>query len=1014
MKPKKLLLFIITLLLILTSFRLVWIESNYSENTPKAKNGVLDLRGTPALSEGMLPLKGEWEFYKEEFLEPGEHPENQPIEIEVPGNWKNHLSDNNDPFGYGTYRLMIQLDVEEADTYRLYTKDLVSASRFFINGKEEATLGRTAINKQEEVPDYRPRTLQLNGHVEELEILIHVSNFHSMRKGGIIQPMELGEWSATEQSVFQDYVWQIVIAAIVLLHSIYSLLTYLLFSRKKEMLFLALALLSMGLSITIDDDKLLLYFFPNISFDWWKKIIYLAYTSSAYFSVLFIKSLVKAEGKPFGKWATYYFRFVNTLYILFVIITLLPVEIYMYIVYTFIMLIPLPLPVLIYRSTLPKKDDFLYFILAVVSILSSLIWGSYKSRIAPDLPYYPFDMLIGILLFGLFGFKRFFMETEKSQRLTMSLQKEIQQKDNFLANTSHELRNPLHGILNISQTIYDSGKGTMTKDTKRNLETLMSVGRRMSMILNDLLDREQLQGEKIRLDQQAIRLAPVITNVFDTLKFMKEGKSITLEHTITDNFPLVRADENRLFQVLFNLVHNAMKFSDHGRIRISAEVYQEMAVIHVKDEGIGIDQEIANTIFSPYTQDERGIMFTGGGGIGLGLSICRQLIELHGGTIQVESEEGRGSTFTFTLPIAAVQDDGESIPLIELAEAESSGYADFLDRTLYSTAERILVVDDDPMNLTIIKRMLVAEGYEVVACTTGKEALWQLDAGNWDLIISDVMMPYMSGYELTRSIRERFSVAELPILLLTARTQLIDIQMGFEAGANDYVRKPVEKLELMTRVRALTTLNNTIAERVQMEAAWLQAQIQPHFLFNTLNTISALSEIDPEKMIKLLEEFGNYLQGSFTAQNLEQTVPLEKELALVESYIFIEQQRFGERLNVEMNIDSVYGAQVPPLSIQTLVENAIEHGVLKRPEGGTVHIEVMENGDFVDIAISDNGLGMKEEEIEAIFEDSSNKRQGVGLPNTNKRLRQLGNQGLTIESTPQVGTIVQFSMPKQK
>ena len=155
-----------------------------------------------------------------------------------------------------------------------------------------------------------------------------------------------------------------------------------------------------------------------------------------------------------------------------------------------------------------------------------------------------------------------------------------------------------------------------------------------------------------------------------------------------------------------------------------------------------------------------------------------------------------------------------------------------------------MAVDDDPVNLKVLTNILSEDRYEVEIVTSGKEALKQLEQKEWDLIISDVMMPTMSGYELTRSIREKFSISELPILLLTARSNTEDIYTGFLAGANDYVTKPVDAVELNVRVHALTDLQASINERLGMEAAWLQAQIRPHFLLNTLNAIVSLSEID--------------------------------------------------------------------------------------------------------------------------------------------------------------------------
>src|SRR5699024_641867 len=145
----------------------------------------------------------------------------------------------------------------------------------------------------------------------------------------------------------------------------------------------------------------------------------------------------------------------------------------------------------------------------------------------------------------------------------------------------------------------------------------------------------------------------------------------------------------------------------------------------------------------------------------------------------------------------------------------------------------------------------------------GAKALQLLEIGEWDLVIADVMMPRMSGYELTEEIRKKFTVAEIPILLLTARSQEVDIYTGFHSGANDYVTKPANALELKARVKALSGLRQAVKEQLKMEAAWLQAQIQPHFLFNTLNTIASLGVKDTKRMFKLLEEFGNYLYKSF-------------------------------------------------------------------------------------------------------------------------------------------------------
>lgn len=265
------------------------------------------------------------------------------------------------------------------------------------------------------------------------------------------------------------------------------------------------------------------------------------------------------------------------------------------------------------------------------------------------------------------------------------------------------------------------------------------------------------------------------------------------------------------------------------------------------------------------------------------------------------------------------------------------------------------------------------------------------------------MLPHMSGYELAKQIREQFSISELPILFLTARQQSEDIRLAFLNGANDYVKKPIEYIELKSRVDALIQVKQSSEERLRFEAAWLQAQIQPHFFFNTLNAIISLHGVDNNKMEKLLLAFGNYLQMSFDFQNVDLVVPIEYELKLVRSYLEIEQIRFGDRIQIIWDIPKGLILNVPPLSIQTLVENAIRHGISPQREGGTITIRITESVEEYKVKIIDNGAG---------FNTSGPRKQGgVGLINTEQRIKQIFGTELVIESMVGVGTTVTFIIP---
>ncbi|MFD0871024.1 ATP-binding protein [Paenibacillus residui] len=763
-----------------------------------------------------------------------------------------------------------------------------------------------------------------------------------------------------------------------------------------------------------------------LNYEWTQKLQIIVYPGAAIFLFEFVSRLLSGK---FVKRVLHWYSIVYVLFLLFILwappeyVEMAKTPRVVYLLFAF-----LAVPFLSLRSTLRGNKDALFLLLGTTALMANIIWDVFKKSDWLNVEYYPVDMILACLAFATYWFRRYFRTAAKTKQLAEKLQREDKLKDDFLANTSHELRNPLHAILNIAQAVLDS-KASADDKTSKNMNLLMTIGRRMSLQLNDLLDLTRLKENRVRLNMTSLRVQTVVSGVLDMLRFMTEGKPVRFVHRIPDNFPPVMADENRLIQILFNLLHNAVKYTHEGTITIDASIKEGMARIRVEDTGIGMDEETQTRIFQPYEQGDSSITAIGGG-IGLGLNICQQLVNLHGGTIEVQSVPGQGSVFTFTLPLAepAIIQEEPGLPSVSQAESEtaaacveepSRALSESSSRAapgpaisrISSDVPRLLAVDDDPVNLNILEAILSSEPYEIVTAASAQEALAMLEAGEWDLIISDVMMPKMSGYELTRKVRERFSPWELPVLLVTARNQLEDIQTGFLAGANDYVTKPAEAAELKARVYALTGLKRSVHDRLRMEAAWLQAQIKPHFMFNTLNSLVALSYIDMPRMRTMLEAFGDYLRTSFDFQNSERLVPLEHELGLVRSYLAIEKERFEDRLQVSWEIDHNVAPVIPPLSIQPLVENAIRHGLMKRSEGGLLRIRITDMGDRVEISIEDNGVGIESERLRHILEPSSG-RSGIGLSNTDRRLRQIYGQGLQIESIVGQGTIVSFIVTK--
>jgi two-component system, sensor histidine kinase ChiS len=395
-------------------------------------------------------------------------------------------------------------------------------------------------------------------------------------------------------------------------------------------------------------------------------------------------------------------------------------------------------------------------------------------------------------------------------------------KDEFLANTSHELRTPLNGIIGISESLYDEADRVSPETLRENLAMTIASGRRLASLVNDILDFSKLKNADIELQRKPVNLRVAADLVLRHNTPMIRGKALQLVNDIPFDVPLVDGDENRLQQVLYNLIGNAVKFTDAGFVKVSAQPDgQGMITVSVADSGIGIPPGKQEIIFEEFQQAD-GSIAREFAGTGLGLSISRRLVEMHGGRIWVQSEEGRGSTFFFTLPVADTQ-PAESAASVESespvpdAEPVIRGLSPNGDRHLPvsagSPAEsngesiHILVVDDEPINHQVLRNHLAGRHYQVSQAYTGREALQLLDEDRFDLVLLDVMMPRMSGYEVCQKIRERYLSSELPVIMVTAKNQVEDLVYGLGSGANDYIAKPFTKQEFLARIKTQIDLN---------------------------------------------------------------------------------------------------------------------------------------------------------------------------------------------------------------
>jgi GAF domain-containing protein/CheY-like chemotaxis protein len=394
-------------------------------------------------------------------------------------------------------------------------------------------------------------------------------------------------------------------------------------------------------------------------------------------------------------------------------------------------------------------------------------------------------------------------------------------KSAFLAGVSHELRTPLTSVLGFAKIIQkrletrvfphvsmDNPKvRSATQQISENLAIIVSEGERLTSLINNLLDLAKIESGKLEWRLEELDIADVLRRAISATASLFEGKEVSLVEDLPENLPLIHGDRNRLIQVVINLISNAVKFTERGTVTCRVRQDDGEILVSISDTGMGIPEDYLEKVFEKFVQ-VGDTLSNKPKGTGLGLPICKEIIEHHGGRIWVESRLGQGSTFSFTLPAGPIPElEPQTVDLEALIGAFKAQVAE----GPFPAGEKprqILVVDDDAHIREMLRQELETEGYRVQEARDGLQAIGRAKAALPDLVILDVRMPGMNGFDAAAVLKNNPETMGIPIMILSI---VEDRERGYRLGVDRYLTKPIDTATLLGEVQAL--LENGPAKR---------------------------------------------------------------------------------------------------------------------------------------------------------------------------------------------------------
>lgn len=786
-------------------------EQNALTNSTISK-GFVDLSNWDFEKDGIVKLNGDWEFYWNTFLMDSlRKSEDKMVSgfMYVPGLWNKKIINKFEipSHGYASYRLKLKLPLNE----ELGIKYLNSATscEVFIDGNSHYSSGKPGKTITQTEPSYKPSIITFKPQTEQVEVVLQIANYHH-KKGGQWEPIIIGAKDQITQIRDRNVFIELILIGSIFIMAMFHLLVFFKHRFEKPLFYFGLFSMLIGIKMLMSGEFTIYMFFDAD----WLSIVRIDYLSF-YLAVMFFSLYIKSLYPNFNKLISVSVVAISLLFSISVLI--LPLNYFSYGMFyfqVFTIIGGLFAFVLLVRAVKQKREGALYlsygFLLLFICMVHDILNENeifYSISLVPIgitlFIFFQALVLSSRIRFALYSNKQLseeliiqnaeyaeLNEKYKTQNKNLTIAKEKAEesdrfKSAFLANISHEIRTPMNGILGFTELL--SENDISDDKRKRYLSIVKERGHYLLGVINDIIDVSKIETGHIDLRLEPTSVNELFDDLFNNYFHLANLKNLNLVKTISlpDHDSIMLADRQKLKQILDNLMSNALKFTQKGKVEFGYYLKDDFIQFYVKDTGIGLSESETEVIFDRFNQANKSIGQKYGG-TGLGLSIVKAYVEKMGGQIWVNSIKKEGSTFKFTIPYQPQPQPNKNIS--EPAKP-----------IVVNELMTILLVEDNKTNAFLINEILETKNVEILHAVDGKEAIDLYEKNlNIDLVLMDIKLPDTNGFELIkvlRSIRD-----EVPFIAQTAYALKGDKEKALDAGFNDYLAKPIDSKKLNSKI----------------------------------------------------------------------------------------------------------------------------------------------------------------------------------------------------------------------